>query len=62
MKFEVGDDVKLKKAKSYDDGVTIPKGTLGLVEKVYTLSISYLVKFDQYGKSRRILEEDLKMA
>jgi ribosomal protein L21E len=59
MKFDIGDDVKLKVNKSYEDGVTIPKGTRGLVEKVYPLSESYLVSFDGFEKSRRVLEDDL---
>lgn len=60
MKFEVGDTVKLRVKKEYSDGTKIPAGTQGIVENVYPLSTSYLVSFDGFDKSRRVLEADLE--
>lgn len=62
MKFKVGDRVKLKVDKSYEDGTEIPAGHKGTVEKAYPLSISYLVGFDGISKSRRVPQGDLEKA
>lgn len=60
MEYEVGDTVTLKVEKEYSDGTKIPAGTRGIVEKVYPLSTSYLISFNRFPKSRRVLETDLE--
>ncbi|MBX2947201.1 MAG: hypothetical protein KF725_15325 [Cyclobacteriaceae bacterium] len=58
MRFKVGDTVILNVQKKYAD-IIIPAGTQGIVEIVYQLSTSYLISFNGFPKSRRVLEEDL---
>lgn len=60
MNFKVGDTVILRVEKKYSDGTIIPAGTQGIVETVYPLSTSYLISFDGFDKSRRVLEADLE--
>lgn len=62
MRFTVGDSVKLTVDKHYSDGTTIVAGSRGVIQRVYGLSASYLVKFAGYSKERRVLEPDLAAA
>lgn len=60
MRYQVGSRVKLRVDKVYGDGVRIPAGTRGTVERVYPLSESYLVRFDGYALARRVPDSDLE--
>jgi hypothetical protein len=59
MKFRIGDSVKLRVQKKYDDGTVIPEHTPGLVELAHEISESYTVNFDGFKKNRRVPESDL---
>jgi len=60
MKYEVGDSVKLNADRSFADGVTIKKGTRGVIRAVTILF--YRVKYQGHAKERLTMEKFLDPA
>jgi hypothetical protein len=61
MRFIVGDSVRLRVDKDYDDD-HVPAGRRGVVQKVYPKSERYLIRFVGITTPHRVPDSDLDPA